>query len=142
MRGGAPRRWPPAPRRSIDPADAAAVQALPAALGGAAGAMIDFVGRPETFLLGTEGLQRGGRYVIVGLFGGEVPITLPMLALRAISIAGSAVGSYAEMGELVALARRGALPPLPVSLRALAEADDALDDLEAGRVVGRVVLRP
>ena len=104
--------------------------------------MVDFVGRPETFTLGTEGLQRGGRYVIVGLFGGEVPLTLPVLALRAISIAGSAVGSYAEMGELLTLARSGVLPPLPVQLRPLEGADAALDALEAGQVVGRVVLQP
>lgn len=125
---------------AIDPRDAAAVRALPALLGGAAGAMVDFVGRPETFTLGTDGLQRGGRYVIVGLFGGEATVPLPMLALRAISIAGSAVGSFAEMQEVVALARRGVLPPLPVTVRPIAEADAALDALEAGRVVGRVVL--
>ena len=64
-----------------------------------------------------------------------------MLALRAISISGSAIGSYSEMAELVELARRGALPDLPIQLRALDEADAALDDLEAGRVVGRIVLR-
>jgi alcohol dehydrogenase/propanol-preferring alcohol dehydrogenase len=127
---------------ALDSRDAAAIQALPTQLGGAASAMVDFVGRPETFTLGTEGLQRGGRYVIVGLFGGEVPLTLPVLALRAISIAGSAVGSYAEMAELVALARSGVLPPLPVQLCPLAGADAALDALEAGQVVGRVVLQP
>lgn len=128
--------------RAIDPRDSPAMRALPAAMGGAAGAMIDFVGRPETFTLGTEGIQRGGRYIIVGLFGGETMIALPMLALRAISISGSAIGSYSEMAELVKLARRGALPDLPIQLRPLDEADAALDDLEAGRVVGRIVLRP
>lgn len=127
---------------ALDPADSSALAALPARLGGAAAAVIDFVGRPETYALGTEALQRGGRYIIVGLFGGEVTLTLPMLALRAISIAGSAVGSLAEMHELVALARSGALPPLPITLRPLAEADAALDDLAAGQVVGRVVLQP
>jgi D-arabinose 1-dehydrogenase-like Zn-dependent alcohol dehydrogenase len=127
---------------AVDPRDAAAVAAIAAGYGEAAAASIDFVGRPETFTLGTDILRRGGRYVIVGLFGGETPLVLPMLALRAISIAGSAVGSFAEMQALVALARAGRLPALPTALRPLEAANASLDDLHAGRVVGRVVLDP
>jgi D-arabinose 1-dehydrogenase-like Zn-dependent alcohol dehydrogenase len=127
---------------AVDPASPQAVQNAVRTLGGPAGAMIDFVGRPETFTLGTEGVQRGGRYVIVGLFGGEITLALPSLALRAVSISGSAVGSFSEMVELVALARNGRLPDLPVQLRSLEDADAALDELEAGRVTGRIVLQP
>ena len=38
------------------------------------------------------------------------------------------------------LARAGKLSPLPIEERPLAAAQVALDDLRAGRVVGRVVL--
>jgi hypothetical protein len=41
---------------------------------------------------------------------------------------------------LIALARAGGLSPLPIEERPLAAAQAALDDLRAGRVVGRVVL--
>lgn len=129
-------------QHAVDPKDAPALQALMATMGGPAGAMVDFVGRPETYTLGTEGIVRGGRYVIVGLFGGEITVALPTLALRAVSISGSAVGSFSDMTELVDLARGGHLPNLPVELRNLDEVDSALDDLEAGRVTGRIVLRP
>ena len=44
------------------------------------------------------------------------------------------------MSELMALARAGKLSPLPIEERPLAAAQAALDDLRAGRVVGRVVL--
>ena len=40
----------------------------------------------------------------------------------------------------MALARAGKIAPLPIPERPLAEAQAALDDLRAGRVVGRVVL--
>ena len=38
------------------------------------------------------------------------------------------------------LGRAGKLPPVPIEERPLAAAQSALDDLRAGRVVGRVVL--
>jgi D-arabinose 1-dehydrogenase-like Zn-dependent alcohol dehydrogenase len=44
------------------------------------------------------------------------------------------------MHELMALARSGALPPMPLNVRGLAQAQQALDDLRAGRVHGRTVL--
>ena len=51
-----------------------------------------------------------------------------------------AADNFAE--ELMALARAGAIPPLPIDERPLAEAQTALDDLRARAVLGRVVLRP
>src|SRR5437763_8408938 len=50
-------------------------------------------------------------------------------------------GTLAEARELFDIARSGELAPLPISERPLREAQSALDDLRAGRVVGRVVLR-
>jgi D-arabinose 1-dehydrogenase-like Zn-dependent alcohol dehydrogenase len=44
--------------------------------------------------------------------------------------------------ELVALAQRVELPPIPLDLRPLSTVNQALDDLAHGRVVGRVVLQP
>jgi len=46
----------------------------------------------------------------------------------------------AEAREVLDLARAGKIAPIPTSLRPLAQAQAALDDLRAGRVVGRTVL--
>jgi D-arabinose 1-dehydrogenase-like Zn-dependent alcohol dehydrogenase len=46
------------------------------------------------------------------------------------------------MAELLDLVRCVGLPPIPVATRPLAEVNAALDDLRAGKVVGRVVLTP
>jgi len=79
--------------------------------------------------------------VCVGLIGGASSIVPAMVALKAVSIVGSYVGSLQELQELMAWAREGTLPPLPVTLRPLAEANQALDDLRAGKVRGRTVLQ-
>jgi D-arabinose 1-dehydrogenase-like Zn-dependent alcohol dehydrogenase len=108
-------------------------------LQGIAGA-IDFVGTPASAALGIGALRKGGRYVLVGLHGGELVHPLPPIAQRAIGIVGSYVGSLQELKAVVTLARQGKLKPLPVETRPAAEANGALEDLKAGRVAGRVVL--
>jgi D-arabinose 1-dehydrogenase-like Zn-dependent alcohol dehydrogenase len=103
-------------------------------------AAIDFVGSPATAALGIGALRKGGRYVICGLYGGELVHPLPPIAQRAIGIVGSYVGNLQELKEVVALAKRGKIRPAPVELRPADEAARALDDLKAGRVLGRIVL--
>jgi alcohol dehydrogenase/propanol-preferring alcohol dehydrogenase len=125
----------------LDPTDANATRAFMKASGGAAAA-IDFVGAAATFAFGLQALRKGGKLVCVGLFGGVTPVMPATLPLRAVSITGSYVGSLAEMGEVMALARQGGLPALPVATRPLAEVNDALEDLRSGRVRGRTVLQP
>jgi len=108
-------------------------------LRGIAGAL-DFVGSPATAGLGIGALRKGGRYILCGLYGGELVHPLPPIAQRAIGIIGSYVGNLQELKAVVALAKKGKLKPLPVSTRPGAEASGALEDLKAGRVVGRIVL--
>jgi len=103
-------------------------------------AAIDFVGSAATASLGLEALRKGGRYVICGLYGGELVHPLPPIAQRAIGIIGSYTGSLQELKEVVALAKKGKIRPSPVQTRPADEANAALEDLKAGRVVGRVVL--
>jgi len=105
-----------------------------------AAAAIDFVGSPATAALGIAALRKGGRYVLCGLYGGELTHPLPPIAQRAIGIVGSYVGSLQELKEVVALAKKGKLKPMPVETRPAADVNGALEDLKAGRVVGRVVL--
>jgi D-arabinose 1-dehydrogenase-like Zn-dependent alcohol dehydrogenase len=113
------------------------LQAL--AMGQLAGA-IDLVGMPATAALGLGALRKGGRHVLCGLFGGEITHPLPPFAQRAIGLVGSYVGNLQELKEVVALAKKKKLKPTPVSTRPAAEVTQILDDLKAGKVLGRVVL--
>lgn len=103
-------------------------------------AAADFVGSPATAALGIGALRKGGRYVLCGLFGGELKHPLPPIAQRAIGIVGSYVGSLQELKEVVALAKKRRIRPMPIDVRPAEEASAALEALKQGRVVGRVVL--
>jgi propanol-preferring alcohol dehydrogenase len=80
--------------------------------------------------------------VIVGLFGGKATVPLASLPLRPISIIGSYVGRLDEARELITLMRAGGIPVPPIQERPLDQANAAIDDLRAGKVLGRVVLKP
>ena len=127
-------------RKTLNTRAPDAAQQLQAAAGGNLAGAIDFVGMPATAMLGTAALRKGGRYVLCGLFGGEFSHPLPPIAQRAIGIIGSYVGSLQELKEVVALAKKKKLKATPVETRPAEEANAALEDLKAGRVLGRIVL--
>jgi D-arabinose 1-dehydrogenase-like Zn-dependent alcohol dehydrogenase len=124
---------------AFDPADPAARKPVLAATGGVIGAC-DFVGSDASLAFATGVLARGGKVVVTGLLGGGFATPAAMFALRAMTIEGVLTGTLAEARELMALARNSAAPSIPIAERPLAEAQAALDDLRAGRVIGRVVL--
>jgi D-arabinose 1-dehydrogenase-like Zn-dependent alcohol dehydrogenase len=127
---------------AIDAGAPDAVKQLQAAAKAPLAAAIDFVGASATARLGTDAIARGGKYVIVGLFGGDITLSLPLLPMRAIAIEGSYVGSLAEFAELLRLVESGGVPGVPLAERPLGQAETALRDLKAGRILGRAVLRP
>ena len=110
------------------------------AVGGAAEAVIDFVGAAATARAGFDALGKGGVLIQVGLFGGELAVPLPLMAMRALTVRGSYVGSPGDLRELVQIAQTGALPDLPIQRVPRDEADAALMRLRDGRVIGRQVL--
>jgi D-arabinose 1-dehydrogenase-like Zn-dependent alcohol dehydrogenase len=119
----------------------AAAQIIAATKGGA-WAVIDLVGSSSTARLGLDSLIKGGKLILVGLYGGDITLSLPPFPMRAIAVQGSYVGSLTETAELLELVKRTGLPPVPVTTRPLAEVNAVLDDLRAGKVIGRVVLTP
>jgi alcohol dehydrogenase, propanol-preferring len=127
---------------AIDPNAPDAAQQITAAVDGAVWAVIDFVGSSSTVRLGIDILTKGGKLIVVGLFGGEITIPTPYIPIKAMTVQGSYTGSLAELKELLDLVRHAPLPYVPVRRRPLAEAYAALTDLKAGKVTGRVVLTP
>ncbi|HXX51721.1 MAG TPA: alcohol dehydrogenase catalytic domain-containing protein [Xanthobacteraceae bacterium] len=125
--------------QAFDPADQAARKAVMAATGGLF-AVCDFVGSEKSLQFSTSVLARGGKVVVTGLLGGNFSIAAAMIAIKAITIEGSLTGTLAEARELIDLARAGKMSPIPTHARPLDQAQAALEDLRAGRVVGRTVL--
>ncbi len=127
---------------AIDPSAADAAKQIIEATKGGAWAVIDLVGATRTVQLALDSLVKGGKLVIVGLFGGDITVPTPSFPLRAMTIQGSYVGSLTEMAELLDLVRRKGAPDLPVGTRPLAGVNEALNELKAGKVIGRLVLTP
>jgi propanol-preferring alcohol dehydrogenase len=128
--------------KTIDGGTADAVQQIQAATGGGAWAVIDFVGSSATVGLAVSSIIKGGTVVVVGLYGGDITVPTPYLPLRAMTLRGSYVGSQTDMAELLDLVKRTGMPPVPIRTRPLDEVNATLNDLRAGKIVGRVVLTP
>lgn len=125
---------------AFDPADPATRKGIMAASPGGVLGAIDFVGSDKSAALGFGALAKGGTLVVAGLIGGEMPLSVPVLPLKGVSLVGNYVGSLGEAKEMLELVRAGKIAPIPVNTRPLAEANAALDDLRQGRTIGRTVL--
>src|SRR6478609_9431676 len=125
---------------AFDPADREARRALTTSTGGGVFAACDFVGSEKSLAFATGALAKGGKVVVTGLLGGNFPLPATMFVLKAMTVEGTLTGTLQEANELMALARGGRISPLPIEERPLAAAQQSLDDLRAGRVLGRVSL--
>lgn len=126
--------------RVVDPSEPDAGRALARSTPQGIAAVVDFVGSSRTFDLANTVVGKGGRIVVVGLYGGSVTLPLPLIPMRAVTISGSFVGSLAEMRALLALARDGVLAPLPLTSHPLSSVDAVLSDLKHGRITGRAIV--
>src|SRR3954463_393628 len=127
---------------SVDGNAPDALEQLAAKAGGPIRAVIDLVGNAATTQLGFDCLTKGGKLVIVGLFGGGATWALPLIPIKAVTIQGSYVGNLGETQELLDLVRAKNIAPIPVTPMPLAQANQALTDLQNGKLVGRAVLTP
>lgn len=109
--------------------------------GGPVRAIIDLVNGTATARFSMGALTKGGRLVQVGLFGGDMTLMLPVMAMRELTVGGSYVGNPKELRELVALAQAGTLKPLAYSTVPMEQANAALMRLRDGKVTGRLVLQ-
>ncbi len=107
-----------------------------------ADAAIDFVGTPATSSLGFDLIGRGGRLIMVGLFGGEGKFSLPIFPLKSVEIAGNFTGTLQDLGEMVQLVSRGVIEPVVSETVPLEKANDVIERLTAGKIQGRAVLTP
>jgi D-arabinose 1-dehydrogenase-like Zn-dependent alcohol dehydrogenase len=124
---------------AYDPADPQARRAILSATGGVLAAC-DFVGSDRSLQFATGVLGRGGKVVVTGLLGGMFSMAAAMFAIKAMTIEGTLTGTLAQARELIELARAGKVAPIPTHDRPLSQVQAALDDLRAGKVVGRTVL--
>ena len=105
-------------------------------------AVIDFVNATKSVEADMQFLRRRAKLVLVGLFGGELRLSLVSMPTRAYKIIGSYTGSLQDMVELVSLAKRGVIRPVVSNRFKLDQAGEALQMLKDGKIIGRGVINP
>ena len=124
---------------AFDSSDAGARKDILKASGGIYAA-VDFVGSDKSLNFATGTLAKGGKVVVTGLLGGGWSTAAAMFSLKAMAIEGTQTGTLAEARELIDLVRAKNIAAPPIAERPLDQASATLDDLRAGKIVGRVVL--
>lgn len=107
---------------------------------GGADVVFDYVGENGTEKLTPRLMRNRGSQYVIG-YGGEVEIPTIELISREINVVGNLVGTYNDLVELMVLTAQGKVT-LHTQEYPLEAANDAIADLDAGRLVGRGILIP
>ncbi len=113
-----------------------------ATAGKGASAIVDFVNNEATATAAFNMLQKNGIMVMVGLFGGKLTFSNPVVALKNLTIRGSYTGGLAELRELIEIVRSKKLKSIPVQTYSLDAADEILTKVKKGEITGRAVVTP
>ncbi|HEY0473201.1 MAG TPA: NAD(P)-dependent alcohol dehydrogenase [Kribbella sp.] len=108
--------------------------------GHGAEAVIDFVGEGGATADGVAMLRRAGNYYVVG-YGENIDVPTIDVISTEINFIGNLVGSYNDLQDLMVLAAQGKVA-LHTTKYPLDEFQQALDDLDRGKVRGRAILVP
>ena len=110
------------------------------ATGGGAHVVIDFVGELGAEQICWQMLRKGGTHLIVG-YGGEIRVPTLHMISNEIVIAGSLVGNYLELVELMELNAQGRVN-LHARQYSLENINAAIADFKNRRIEGRGVIVP
>jgi NAD+-dependent secondary alcohol dehydrogenase Adh1 len=103
-------------------------------------AIIDFVGEKGAIGDGIAMVQDGGFYYVIG-YGENIDIPTIDVIHREISFIGNLVGTYIDLQDLMTLTAQGQVT-LHTSVYPLDAINDAMADLDNGRLQGRGILVP
>lgn len=102
--------------------------------------IIDFNSSTQTLSKFIPLVAKGGKYIMVGLYGGRLEYDSPFLINYQKQIATSVVGTLKEFKELVALSNRNYLKSTVTSSLKLESVNTAIDNLKKGAALGRQVI--
>ena len=122
----------------VDGSHVQAVQEITDGVG--AEAIIDFVGEKGAVGDGIAMLRNGGSFFVIG-YGENIDIPTIDVISREISFIGNLVGTYVDLQDLMTLTAQGKVT-LHTSTYPLDAINDAMNDLDNGRLQGRGILVP
>ncbi len=103
-------------------------------------AVVDFVGEGNALGNGIAMLRRAGSYYVIG-YGGVLQIPAIDIISSEINFVGNLVGTYNDLDELMTLTSQGRIE-LRTRVYPLEAVNDAITDLDTGRLHGRGILVP
>jgi NAD+-dependent secondary alcohol dehydrogenase Adh1 len=103
-------------------------------------AVVDFVGEGGAIADGIAMLRRAGTYYVIG-YGGMISVSAIDMISQEINFVGNLVGTYNDLSELMTLAAEGRVR-LETRIYPLAAFNDAMNDLEHGKLHGRGIFVP
>ncbi|MBO0908742.1 alcohol dehydrogenase AdhP [Arthrobacter sunyaminii] len=115
------------------------VEAIQSKIGGAHAVLVTAV-HPSAFGQAIGMARRGGTIVFNGLPPGDFPAPIFDIVLKGLTIRGSIVGTRQDLAEAIDFYDRGLIHP-KVSTRNLEEINAVMEELEQGKVDGRVVVQ-
>jgi NAD+-dependent secondary alcohol dehydrogenase Adh1 len=122
----------------VDGSQRDTVQELTDGMG--AEAIIDFVGEKGAIEDGIAMVQDGGFYYVIG-YGENLNVPTIDVISREISFIGNLVGTYTDLEDLMTLTAQGKVT-LHTTTYPLDAVNDAMADLDQGRLQGRGILVP
>jgi alcohol dehydrogenase len=126
---------------AYDPAEADIVKRMVKETEGGFDGIVDFAGSDKSFSFAVSAVARGGKIVVSGLMGGNFSLPMVQWVYKRMTVEGFMVGTLAEVHELMALARAGKIKPTPMKEEPMGDVQKWIDELRAGNVVGRIVLK-
>ena len=104
--------------------------------------VLDTFGGAGTGRIAVRAMSKAGRYLLVGQAGGDFQIPQVWLPQKAMTVQGSHVGNSPQLRKLIEMVRAGKIKQMPIERRPLSAINQAVEDLEKGRVTGRIVFQP
>jgi alcohol dehydrogenase len=126
---------------AYDPSETDVVKRIVRETDGGFDEIVDFAGNEKSMAFAVSVIARGGKIVVSGLMGGNFSLPMVQWIYKRMTIEGFMVGTLAEGRELMALARAGKIKPTPMREAPMGDVQKWIDELRAGKVVGRIVLR-
>ena len=105
-------------------------------------ASFDFVGSQETLALAIGATRARGKVSQIGLAGGEARLHVLENSRFEVQFEATLWGTIKELREVVALAERGKLQPIPIERAPLERINEIYARLKRGEIQGRAVITP
>ncbi|MBI3700713.1 MAG: alcohol dehydrogenase catalytic domain-containing protein [Afipia sp.] len=125
---------------AYDPSEADIAKRIIKETEGGFDCIVDFAGSEKSMAFAVSVLARGGKIVVSGLMGGQFSLPMVQWIYKRMTIEGFMTGTLAEAKELMTLARAGKIKPTPMKEEPMKDAQKWIEQLRAGKVVGRIML--